>query len=121
MESGQPTASRDRPKLAVGYLTLRFTADVFPRFSSISYSICCPSLSVLSPACSTAEIWTNTSLPPACGWINPSPLVGLNHFTVPRAISISQVTIWGDVILIGDLVAKAATELCTAVFRYLTG
>ena len=27
----------DRPKLAVGYLTLRFTADVFPpRFSSIS-------------------------------------------------------------------------------------
>src|SRR5712675_46690 len=55
MESGQPTASRDRPKLAVGYLTLRFTADVFPRFSSISYSICCPSLSVLNPARSTAE------------------------------------------------------------------
>src|SRR5947208_3452221 len=37
------------------HLTLRFTADVFPRFSSISYSICCPSLSVLSPARSTAE------------------------------------------------------------------
>src|SRR5262245_42210378 len=30
MESGQPTASRDRPKFAVGYLTLRSTADVFP-------------------------------------------------------------------------------------------
>jgi hypothetical protein len=38
-------------------------------------------------------------------------LVGLHHFTVPRAISISQVTIRGDVILIGDLVAKATTEL----------
>src|SRR6516165_10051133 len=47
----------DRPKLANGsHLTLRFTADVFPRFSSISYSICCPSLSVLSPARSTAEM-----------------------------------------------------------------
>jgi hypothetical protein len=56
------------PKLAVGYLTLRFTADVFPRFSSISYSRCCPSLSVLSPARSTAEMWTNTSLRlPAAG------------------------------------------------------
>src|SRR6266542_6296531 len=58
----------DRPKLANrSHLTLRFTADVFTRFSSISYSICCPSLSVLSPARSTAEMWTNTSLPPACG------------------------------------------------------
>src|SRR5262245_56851235 len=74
MESGQPTASRDRPKLAVGYLTLRFTADGFPRFSSISYSICCPSLSVLSPARSTAETWTaslrlDQSI--ALGWIEP--------------------------------------------------
>jgi hypothetical protein len=41
----------------------------------------------------------------------------LNHFTVPRAISISQVTIRDVVILIGDLVAKATTELYTAVFR----
>src|SRR6266516_7769832 len=58
----------DRPNLRRGHLTLRFTADVFPRFSSISYSICCPSLSVLSPARSTAEMWTNTSLPPPpCG------------------------------------------------------
>jgi hypothetical protein len=46
------------------HLTLRFTADVFPRFSSISYSTCCPSLSVVSPARSTAEMWTNTSFPP---------------------------------------------------------
>jgi hypothetical protein len=38
--------------------------------------------------------------------INPWPLVGLNHFTVPRTISISQVTIRGDVIQIGDLVAR---------------
>jgi hypothetical protein len=67
------------PKLADSHLTLRFTADVFPRFSSISYSICCPSLSALNPARSTAEMCTNTSLPPplrlnesiALGWIKP--------------------------------------------------
>jgi hypothetical protein len=35
---------------------------------------------------------------------------------VPRAISISQVTILGDVILIGDLVAEATAELYTADF-----
>jgi hypothetical protein len=35
MESGQPTASASRsPELAVGYLTLRFTADVLPRFAA---------------------------------------------------------------------------------------
>ena len=33
MQSYQPLRhGSDRPKLAVGYLTLRFTADVFPRF-----------------------------------------------------------------------------------------
>src|SRR5262249_20176761 len=41
----------------IGHFTWRFTADVF---SSISYSMCCPSLSVLSPAHSTADMWTNT-------------------------------------------------------------
>src|SRR4029453_1465190 len=55
----------DRPKFANrSHLTLRFTADVFPRFSSISYSRCCPSLSVVSPARSTAEMWTSTSFSP---------------------------------------------------------
>jgi len=29
---------------------------------------------------------TNPSCPPPCGWMNPYPLVGLNHFTVPVAI-----------------------------------
>src|SRR5262249_49437810 len=52
-----PGVTPDRPKLANrSHLTLRFPADVFPRFSSISYSTCCPSLSVLSPARSTAEM-----------------------------------------------------------------
>jgi len=46
---------------------LSFTAEDFPRLSSISNSICCPSLSELRPARSTAEIWTNTSLPPPVG------------------------------------------------------
>src|SRR5438270_176941 len=48
----------------IGHLTLSFTADSFPRLLSISYSTVCPSLSELRPACSTAEMWTNTSLPP---------------------------------------------------------
>src|SRR5712692_749232 len=47
-----------------GHLTLRFSADDFPRLLTISYSTCWPSLSVLRPALSTAEIWTNTSCPP---------------------------------------------------------
>ena len=33
-----------------GHLTLSFTADSFPRLLSTSYSIDCPSLSVLRPA-----------------------------------------------------------------------
>src|ERR1700722_11748093 len=32
-------------------------------------------------------MWTNTSLPPSCGMMNPYPLVGLNHLTVPVAMS----------------------------------
>ena len=107
----------DRPKLAIGYLTLRFTADVFPRFSSISYSMCCPSLSVLSLVRSTrgdvheyvfaACLRHDKSI--ALGRIEP--LHGAaRHFD-------SQVTIRGDVILIGDLVAKTTTELYTAVYR----
>src|SRR5689334_5953021 len=47
-----------------GHLTLRLTADSFPRLLSISYSTVCPSFSDLRPARSTAEMWTNTSLPP---------------------------------------------------------
>src|SRR3990167_1287100 len=38
------------------------------------------------PERSTALIWTNTSLPPPSGWMNPNPLVALNHLTVPVAI-----------------------------------
>jgi hypothetical protein len=43
-----------RPREA--YLTLRFSADSLPRFATISYSTCWPSLSVLNPARSTAEM-----------------------------------------------------------------
>src|SRR5262245_14679892 len=48
--------------------TLRFSAEVLPRFDTSSYSTTWPSLSVVRPALSTAEIWTKTSLPPPpCG------------------------------------------------------
>jgi hypothetical protein len=73
-------------------------------------------LSVLSPARSTAEMWTNASLPPpdksiALGWIEP--LHGAaRHFDLPSDDP--------DVILIGNLAAKATTELYIAVFRCLT-
>src|SRR5690349_18557192 len=38
------------------------------------------------PARSTAEMCTNTSGPPASGWMKPKPFWPLNHFTVPVAI-----------------------------------
>src|SRR6516162_837283 len=38
----------DRPKLVDESIGLSFTADVFPRSSTISYSICSPSLSMRS-------------------------------------------------------------------------
>ena len=50
-----------------GHLILRLTADSFPRLLSISNSTACPSFSELRPARSTAEMWTNTSLPPPEG------------------------------------------------------
>src|SRR6516162_5878701 len=37
-------------------------------------------------------MWTNTSWPPLSGLIKPYPFVGLNHFTVPIATSISPST-----------------------------
>ena len=55
------------PRKRAGRQTFRFSADVFPRFATSSYSTTCPSLRLLSPAFSTAEIWTNTSFPPPCG------------------------------------------------------
>jgi hypothetical protein len=52
------------PRRQNGHLILRLTADSFPRLLSISYSTVWPSFSELRPARSTAEMWTNTSLPP---------------------------------------------------------
>src|SRR5262249_49005711 len=45
------------------------------------------------------------------------PLVGLNHFTVPRAIVDLRTDDPRDIILFGGLTANAATELCTPGFR----
>src|SRR5437762_867841 len=56
------------------YRTLRFSAEVLPRLVMSSYSTCCPSLSVLKPARSTAEIWTKMSLPPPWSWMKPVAL-----------------------------------------------
>src|SRR5271170_839132 len=62
-----------RSRRRIGHLTLSLTAASLPRLLSISYSMVCPSLRELRPACSTAEMWTNTSLPPPppVGWMNP--------------------------------------------------
>src|SRR3954470_2964842 len=51
--------------------TLRFSADALPRFSTRSYSTTWFSLRVDSPARSTAEMWTNTSLSLPFGLMNP--------------------------------------------------
>ena len=47
-----------------------------------------PSRRLCSPARSTLEIWTNASLEPSLGSMNPKPFVGLNHLTVPVAMAI---------------------------------
>src|SRR3954452_5308995 len=73
-----PRADRERNQE-----TLRFSADALPRFSTRSYSTTWFSLRVESPARSTAEMWTKTSLSLPFGLMNPYPLVGLNHLTVP--------------------------------------
>jgi hypothetical protein len=53
---------------APDHLTLRFSADVLPLFATSWYSTIYPSLRLLRPAFSTAEMWTKTSLPPPpCG------------------------------------------------------
>src|SRR5262249_10624846 len=46
------------------------------------------------PDRSTAEMCTNTSGPPASGAINPKPLEGLNHLTVPVAMAVRSFS-WG--------------------------
>src|SRR5580704_4960637 len=71
--------------------TFRFSADVLPLLATSSYSTTCPSFRPVRPALSIAEICTNTSFPPPCGAINPYPFCELNHFTVPLAISVSNI------------------------------
>jgi hypothetical protein len=66
----------------------KLSAEDLPvrRSATTSYPIFCPSFRSRMPARSTALICTNTSAPPASGWINPKPFVALNHFTVPVAM-----------------------------------
>src|ERR1044072_3162483 len=45
------------------YLSVGLRADSFPRLLSISFPTDWPSFRVLRPACATAEMWTNSSLP----------------------------------------------------------
>src|SRR5262249_56094044 len=79
---------------ASGYSTSeRLAAESLPRSRAISYLTFCPSLSELRPARSTALMWTNTSLPPSLGSMNPKPFWRLNHLTVPVAILASLILI----------------------------
>jgi hypothetical protein len=58
--------------------TLRLTAEVFPcRPASRSKLTLWPSLRVVSPARSTAEMWTKTSARPLSGWMKPKPFCGM--------------------------------------------
>src|ERR1700732_2196641 len=52
----RPTLRRRSIGAMRRHLTLRFSADDFPRLLTISYSTCWPSLSVLRPALSTADM-----------------------------------------------------------------
>src|SRR5437868_191965 len=74
-----------------GHINFRLAADTLPLLPrSRSNETFWFSLSVASPARSTAEIWTKTSLDPSSGWIKPNPLALLKNFTVPLFISHSR-------------------------------
>src|ERR671916_1319992 len=54
--------------------------------SPSSYSTLAPSASVRKPSPEIPEKWTNASLPPSSGVMNPKPFSSLNHLTTPVAI-----------------------------------
>src|SRR5829696_9013722 len=53
--------------------------------SPSSYSTFAPSARVRKPSPEIPEKWTNASLPPSSGVMNPKPFSSLNHFTTPVA------------------------------------
>ena len=55
----------ESPLSRAPHFTRRFSADSLPRLGTISNVTLAPSGRPSRPAFSTAEIWTNTSLPPA--------------------------------------------------------
>src|SRR6266403_50087 len=70
-----------------GQPTLRTLAACGPLGPSCtSYSTFWPSARLRNPSDWMAVWWTNTSLPPASGVMNPKPFASLNHFTVPLGI-----------------------------------
>jgi hypothetical protein len=71
------------------HLIFKFSALSLPLFGfgTTSKVTLAPSANDVKPAFSTAEIYTNTSLPPPSGRMNPYPFVALNHFTVPLSWS----------------------------------
>src|SRR4029077_14117285 len=79
--------------LSVQSVTTKLVAAIFPFCSRVNSNwTFCPSDSEASPARCTAVICTNTSFDPSSGIMNPYPLVGLNHLTVPRDIPVSPET-----------------------------
>ena len=84
-EPAQKEKSR-RSGATIYFTTERFAAAALPRSICTSYLIFWPSFNPPRPARSTAEMCTNTSLPPSSGWIKPKPFWPLNHLTVPVAI-----------------------------------
>ena len=85
-----PAAGRGTTGAADGEpwpVTRRFTAEVLPlRLSNSTSNVTVwPSSRLRRPDCSSADMWTNRSSPPASGTMKPKPLVALNHFTMPEA------------------------------------
>src|ERR1700731_1922767 len=87
-----PILPPDKSVLGLGMVrrdqtALRLIARALPRSIPNSNVTFWPSFSPRKPADCTAEMCTNTSLPPSWGAIKPKPLVVLNHLTVPVAIA----------------------------------
>jgi hypothetical protein len=94
MEESRPGHWFDGGGSRVQRWTLKFSAEVLPRFDISSYSTAWPSFRVERPALSTADICTNTSLPPPLRLNKPVAFGRVEHFTVPLAIASSPGEGW---------------------------
>src|SRR5918994_6382542 len=78
------SGARSALSTAIGSPSIgRLVAEIRPPRSTRVNSSGWPSARSVRPACSTAEMWTNTSSPPSSRTMKPKPFCGLKNLTTP--------------------------------------